>query len=303
MDLFQLECFISVKKNKSFSLAADELFISQSCISKHIAKLEKELSMKLFYRNPNGITLTEAGKELYTSAQLIIAEYYSVKKRLESLCSNGIDSTLNISSINHLCKIDLKKPLSLFLEKHNNVKIQISEGDTRKVMNDLINSKADIGVIAYCKSPFNGYHNLKDFPIESFSFDTLIKDEYYLAVNENHPFANEENITWEQLSKTNLILLDDSYSINFLVKNCFSSLGLSPNISAEIANSDVIMGLINENCGVSLFSSQVIDQQSNIRKVKLKNPISRDTTLVTPNKINSSTLKAFKDTVLKYYLG
>lgn len=301
MEIFQLECFLNVHKYQSFSNAAEEMFLSQSSVSKQIAKLEKELSVKLFHRSTKGIFLTNAGKEFYFHALPIVQEYHAMKKDLRKYQQEEFESTLHISSIGHIGKMKLMKPLALFLNEHKNLRFQISEGDTRKVIYDLMHSKADIGVIAYCRSPLDGSTNLPDFPVEAFTFHTLIQDEYYLAVNLSHPFAERRFVTWEDISKEKLILLDDSYSINGLVKNCFRALHLVPNITFEIAQSDVIMGLIKEDCGVSLFSSQVIEENSQIRKVQIHQPISRDTVLVVPKTVSVPSIRAFVTFLVEFY--
>lgn len=65
MDLSQLRYFLSVADHRSFTRAAEELFVSQPTVSKQIALLEKELGVKLFVRNKNGIGLTYIGQILY----------------------------------------------------------------------------------------------------------------------------------------------------------------------------------------------------------------------------------------------
>lgn len=57
--------FYYVAKEKSITKAAKKLYISQPAISKSLKRLEEELSIELFYRNLNGVELTEAGKVLY----------------------------------------------------------------------------------------------------------------------------------------------------------------------------------------------------------------------------------------------
>lgn len=57
--------FCEVARNRSFSKAAKKLYISQPAITQTIQKLEQQLGAKLFYRNNNGVTLTEEGKHIY----------------------------------------------------------------------------------------------------------------------------------------------------------------------------------------------------------------------------------------------
>lgn len=65
MDIKQLETFIEVAKLKSFSKAANKLFITQPTVTNHIQNLEKELETVLINRMGKTISLTKAGELLY----------------------------------------------------------------------------------------------------------------------------------------------------------------------------------------------------------------------------------------------
>lgn len=65
MNLNLYRVFYYVAKEKSITKAAKKLYISQPAISKSLKKLEEELNIELFFRNLNGVELTEAGKVLY----------------------------------------------------------------------------------------------------------------------------------------------------------------------------------------------------------------------------------------------
>ena len=62
MNTLQIECFLSVARNHSFSGAARERYISQPTISKHIRNLEEELGIALFRRDYMCANLTQAGE-------------------------------------------------------------------------------------------------------------------------------------------------------------------------------------------------------------------------------------------------
>lgn len=65
IDVEFYKVFCIVAENGSFSKAAEKLYISQPAITQTIRKLEEQLGGKLFYRNNNGVALTEEGKKLY----------------------------------------------------------------------------------------------------------------------------------------------------------------------------------------------------------------------------------------------
>lgn len=68
----QLETFITVAESGSFAKAADKLYISPTAVIKQINILESNLDIKLFNRTHRGLTLTAAGKSLYSDARYII---------------------------------------------------------------------------------------------------------------------------------------------------------------------------------------------------------------------------------------
>lgn len=65
IDIEFYKVFCMVAESGSFSKAAEKLYISQPAITQTIKKLEEQLGGKLFYRNNNGVVLTEEGKHLY----------------------------------------------------------------------------------------------------------------------------------------------------------------------------------------------------------------------------------------------
>ena len=72
MKLIQLEYFVRIVEEQSFTKAAEKLFISQPALSKAIQSMEKELKVSLFSRKPGVATLTEDGNTVYKYAKDIL---------------------------------------------------------------------------------------------------------------------------------------------------------------------------------------------------------------------------------------
>ena len=72
MELKQLEAFVSVAEEGSFSAAAKRLFLTQPTVSTHIAALEKELKIRLFERTTKSLSLTEDGRHLFKLASRML---------------------------------------------------------------------------------------------------------------------------------------------------------------------------------------------------------------------------------------
>ena len=75
MDIPNLKAFVAVAEYKSFSLAAESLFMTQPAISKRVASLESELGVSLFDRLGRQVQLTEAGTTFLQSSRRIPVSY------------------------------------------------------------------------------------------------------------------------------------------------------------------------------------------------------------------------------------
>ena len=78
----QLDTFIRAADAGSFSRAAEEAYITTTAVIKQINLLEKSLGVKLFHRSHRGLTLTKAGRSLYTDAKFLIQ--YSAEAALRA---------------------------------------------------------------------------------------------------------------------------------------------------------------------------------------------------------------------------
>ncbi|MFT5520190.1 MAG: DNA-binding transcriptional LysR family regulator, partial [Enterobacterales bacterium] len=97
MEFSQLQAFISVAHNRSFSITAQQLHLSQPAISKRISTLEQQLNCELFDRIGHQVQLTEAGQRLLPRAIKIIQDIEDCKRHIQQLDKN-ISGKLTIAS-------------------------------------------------------------------------------------------------------------------------------------------------------------------------------------------------------------
>lgn len=95
MNSQQIKCFLSVAACKNFSLAAEQLYVSQSVVSYHVRSLEKETGFALFERNTHGVELTPAGAAFYKSVSMLKIQYEDALDRARKIAA-GSHNRLNI---------------------------------------------------------------------------------------------------------------------------------------------------------------------------------------------------------------
>lgn len=91
----QVRCFLSVAGCRNFSLAAEELYLSQSAVSYHVRALEQEIGFALFDRNTHGVRLTPAGAALYKSMSGLAVQFEEALDKARRIAGGGQDR-LNI---------------------------------------------------------------------------------------------------------------------------------------------------------------------------------------------------------------
>jgi DNA-binding transcriptional LysR family regulator len=298
MDFIQLECFLCVSKKLNFTEAANEISLSQSSVSKHIMRLEKELGVKLFNRNTKNVSLTIPGREFLDHAETLMDEYYNSLRKISAYKNLY---SLNIGSIDHLRKVGLTTPIATFLEKFPHISINLEQSDTIRLVNLLLSCKIDLALIAHIIYPFSSHTNISDYYLDNYELHTIVEDEYYLSVNIDNPLSNRDTITWKDLDNEKLIILDNTFSLNTVIKNTLKHTKSHAKIVFESNHVDTLIGLVNDNFGVALLSKRVVEGNPNIVSISMINPIKRNTVLIAPNKDSrSNTCSKFIEHILDY---
>ena len=200
-----LEIFIEVADTGSFSKAAEKLYISSTAIMKQMNLMEQELGLSLLIRTNHGVSLTEAGKEIYKDAKIII-DYTnrSIKKAKKLQNKNTHFITIGTSLICP-CKplLDIWYQIN---DRYPDFKIKILpfEENHTNILNTLNSNGTPLDFIV---SPCDSHDWLKNF-----DFLKLGDYKFCIAVPISHPLAKKDSISFEDLSgeKVTAITTGDS---------------------------------------------------------------------------------------------
>ncbi len=297
MDFRQLETFIEVANLKSFSRAAEKLYITQPTVTNHIQNLEKELGTILINRSGKNISLTEAGKLLYKYAVNIINCCEMAKFDLASY-KGRIQGHINIYSSSVPRKYILPNIITKFFNKYPDVTFSILDEDSKKVVNSIINGDTDFGIVG-AKYP----HNNLDY-IE------LMKDKLLIITPNNSKFnkPNYSILTLDEIRDQNLLLREEGSGTRNLLEDKLYNVGTSIddfNIVAYIEDTETIKELVHLGTGISFISEKAVIDDIKLNKYKvyyLKDiDLSRKFYFVYHNKRQLSPLnETFKNFVLDY---
>ncbi|MCD8040657.1 MAG: LysR family transcriptional regulator [Clostridia bacterium] len=149
-----LRTFITLTKVKKFTVAAEQLFLTQATVTNRIAELENEVGKKLFVRMVRGVELTEEGKVFADYAQRILA--------LEEAAINAVGSAskykdgLRIGAVNAVYESKLYPLIKSFVAAYPDISVKISVGHTLDLLQMLQDNVADV-VFSYVPLKKAGY--------------------------------------------------------------------------------------------------------------------------------------------------
>ena len=150
MNLNQLQYVLSVAEHRSFSLAAENLFISQSTLSQQIMNLESELGVKLFLRTTRDVQITEAGRAFLEEAAEILRRTEGLKQTMSDY-AGLLKGTINIGAINALETIHFSQIITDFYSAFPQLTVNIVGNSSYPLLEALENRSIDI---AFLTRPF-----------------------------------------------------------------------------------------------------------------------------------------------------
>lgn len=286
----QLNYFLKLHQYKNFSLAAYELCISQSSLSKQIKALEHELNTILFYRNSRNITLTDSGEKFLIYAKKTISDYNNI---ISSFKNFDNSTTLNIGTIPVMAQYKITSAIAEFKKLYPNIHINIIEDTSSNILHKMMSSQFNFSIV-------------RDFNLSKDIFDkiNLCDDELVLVVSKEHPLAQKTNVSLLDIKDEKIILLPPKSGIYERCMNEFNKHSLSPNIITTLYKIESILGLVMENLGVTLLMKKVINSfnTSNLLIIPMKNPIKAQLILINQKDITlSNNENLFKNFIKEYF--
>ena len=258
MDFKQLEAFITVAKLRSFSKAANAIYLSQPTISSNISSLEKELKIQLFDRTSKEVNLTPAGESFLEYATDIINTRNNAIADMSNF-NNNISGRLHISASTTPCNSILPELISNFNDTYSNVKFNIKEQGSVSIIKDIIDLKCEIGLVGTIidNSKINSYKIMEDELViisnpklnlpDTISLNDLVKYPFIIREKESATrHTLESQLHANKIDPKKLKVLCEVNSIHAQLK--FVSLGQGISIISKSLCDD---GFINRDIHIS----------------------------------------------------
>lgn len=240
MDIQQIQYFLEVVQSGNFSAAAENLYTTQSSVSKNIKSLEKELDVQLFDRSKRQIQLTEAGRLILNDARAIARGYQQLLHTVSSYQMQNQD-ILTIAGIPVMAQYDITGMLSDFQTAFPNIKLQIEEAETTYICSKLKNKECDF------------IFTRKEYLDSSFMSLPVFNDRLAAVLPCNHPLNKKKQISVSELRNENLLLLSKSTLQYDKITHICRQRGFEPRVVYTGTHMDTILDLVSRNHGISLL--------------------------------------------------
>lgn len=247
MNLNYLQEFITLVETENFSRAAEQLSISQSTISKHIAALEAELGVQLFERRQKMVTLNEFGTILYPFARKMLSEQKKYSELINM--SRGYENkSINIGTIGSMRLYGLMEPINQFRIAYPGIEVNIYQKEYG-LKKDLLNKQIDMAFVRESEKMFFNDEQIKTME--------CISDSVVVILPTGHPAAQNGSIHLSQLRDELFYFLDWQLPFTRLCINACNAAGFSPKIAGTGFSGADIIALIGRGGGASFLSKKL----------------------------------------------
>lgn len=247
MDLFQLETFLAVAENKSFSRAAEKLRRTQPAISQAIRKLEVEIGEALFDRSSRDGSLTDAGALLVDYAEKLLNlrdEAKSAITELQQLHSGKLAIAANEFTTMYLLRV-----LEQFRRQSPMIKVAVQRSLASQIAQEVQNHKVELGVLSF-RPEMPGLRSI-----------AVYRDELAFIVHPRHPLASAKEAQIHQLGAESFVAHNVPSPYRAKVLDAFRKHKTPLNMQVELPTIEAIKKFVGSGNGVALVPSICIESE------------------------------------------
>ena len=213
MDDFRLKVFIAAARTLSFTRAAEQLYISQPAVSKHIGELEARYRTSLFVRRGSRLVLTDAGRTMLAAAERLAEDYRRLEYEM-SLCSSHAEGELRLGASTTVAQYLLPPILAHFTARYPGVRVSVFSGNSGQVEEALAGQAIALGMVESV-SRRQGLH-----------YTLFRPDELVLVARPGGRYARTEQVTPEELCRIPLVLRENGSGTLEVIAAALAGAGL-----------------------------------------------------------------------------
>jgi DNA-binding transcriptional LysR family regulator len=244
-----LETFCRVADLKSFSKAADDLFVTQPTVSGHILSLEQSLFLRLFDRTSREVRLTKSGEVFHDYASKILSLRKDLINALSEF-SQGIRGELSLGTSTIPGEYLLPRLIGDFRKEHPSFIISLKIADTKEVIQYVLQDHVEFGIIgAKLNHP-------------SLYYEKYEEDEIIVVAPADHPLTRKKRVNLDELLKEPWIIREEGSGTQMAVEKALRRKGKSLkqfNVVMEMGSTSSVKEGVRAKLGLAFISGRATE--------------------------------------------
>ena len=235
MDVAELQVFLTVAAERSFSRAAERLHRTQPAVSQAVRRLEDGIGERLFDRSSKGGRLTEAGELLLGYAQRLV----QLKAEAEGAVRELVDDFVIAESEG---AVHVLLPIvERFRAEHPEARVEVRRSSARQIPSEVLGRGLDFGVLTF-PARERGLRSL-----------SLGDDELAMLIHPGHPLARRSSVTMEEVGRQTVIAHNEASPARERVLRLYEQRHTAINIQIALPSLDGIKRAVEMGLGVALL--------------------------------------------------
>lgn len=248
MNLNQVQVFCAVAKHLSFSMAAEELFITQPAVSQQVKALERQLNVKLFERVGHKLFLTDAGEGVLTHCQAMLTARAEMEQTLAMLRGSGrgrLALGANTTGGMYVAPAIVRAFRDLSPEIEATLQIETTTRILDRVMQNMI----DVAIVT---------GTVED---RRFAIRDLCGDELYLIVSPSHPFAGRSSVSPAEVATEDFAVPEPGSRTRLFIEQTFHELGHRLRVTMQLPGTEAVKKAVESNLAVAMVSRYSVPRE------------------------------------------
>ncbi|MFD2369091.1 LysR family transcriptional regulator [Brevibacillus sp. GCM10020057] len=262
MEIRQLQYFVEVAKQKSFTRAAQTLHVSQPSISKMIKALEEELGVALLDRAERKMELTDAGELVFDHAKKVLQLLDSLSSSIGEI-RNVERGRVKMGMMPTVGSFLLPNVIALFKKHYPGIEIEMKEYSAKLLEIQVEQGSIDVGL------------TVLPADTDKFAAVPLQAEDLVAIVHREHWLADRQSVNLAELRDEAFILFTEEYAIHDVVKQACLRSGFEPQVAYMSSLWDFVGELVATQLGISLVPRSIVRRLNNseLRTVDISHPV------------------------------
>lgn len=273
VELRQIEHFIAVATDLSFTRAAERAHVVQSALSTSVAKLERELDVQLFDRSRQRIRLTSAGETFLARAHEVVR---ATRAAAESVAEyrDELMGTVEFGSLISYGPVDVPRALGDFHRSHPHVriKLRLSQSGASSYLAALTDGSLDLALVS-----------VPDRMPPQLDMRLLFEEPMVFVCRDDHPLAMHSRVRLSDTAADDIIGFPPTFGLRRLMDGALQAAGVSPRTHYEVPGGfSAIAELVANGLGTAFMPRSEAARCTDLRAIALSQPVPWQVYLASP---------------------